>query len=271
MQPTQPLSCWSCGTVLSATGGRCPACGAEQPSGPAPLGAPPALSRPPRPVPAPPRTAQKAAPWALLAVGLAAIGLVAVLFAPEGGGNRGSERVAPSAVPSAPERPADPNDLGIADPKAVDPTEILGRARARALAWDREAVLVSLRAQPLVGGRVNLTTGGSVRLRYGKPTGEGFGSGAKTAGPQLEIAIASAGTTVEAMAAGPARAAQEPNCPLDEAVAKAIASGVPTGSALEIAYEVSDKHGKAAWKVSVPDSDVFTRLLDGWTCAILVR
>src|SRR6185295_13544713 len=88
MQGAPLLSCWQCGTVLSAAGGRCPSCGAEQPAaGPtssaAPLGAPVGIAMPRGPRRAPPTPGvvarQKALPWVVLGVGLAVIGIIFAL------------------------------------------------------------------------------------------------------------------------------------------------------------------------------------------------
>jgi hypothetical protein len=282
MQGAPPLSCRQCGTVLSAAGGRCPTCGAEQPvdaarPGVAPLAAP--LGAPPV---APPRMSrrgpppslsqrQKALPWVVLAVGLCAIGAVYAAWAPR---HSDDAAVVPSTVkpPPAPieTAPADPNDLAIANPGAADPTEILGRAKTRALAWSKEAQLVAIRAEPVVDAKVNLSSGGSIEFWFAKPTGEGFGSGARVAGKRLSIKVAGTGTQVDEVAAPPGRAALEPNCPLDEAVKKATAAGLPASAALTVAYDISDKYRKAVWRLT-PTSGGAPRTVDGWTCAILVR
>src|SRR5260221_8465278 len=86
------MSCWQCGTVLSTPGGRCPACGAEQPP-PTPrqtVGEIHAtVSRAPH---APferrarseegPRSSSSALPWVLLVAGLSVIGIIAAVFVP---------------------------------------------------------------------------------------------------------------------------------------------------------------------------------------------
>jgi hypothetical protein len=279
-----PLSCWQCGTVLSAAGGRCPSCGAEQPAAPPGVGphavsgvaAPVGVVRPSRGVPREedpePTPRAKALPYVLLAVGLLAIGLVGVLLSPSRK-HASAEAVsaAPAAPPVAPARPVDPNDLGIADPNAVDPMEVLGRAKSRALAWNRDAILVALRAGPVNRGHVSLTSGGTITYWFGKPTGEGFGPGAKVAGKRLQISVTSGPTKVDEVTSGPgSRAALEPNCPLDEAVRKAQAAGIPLETPVTVAYDMNDKHKKPVWHVSAGDEQS-ARMLDGWSCAILVR
>jgi len=276
MQST-PLSCWECGTVLSTTGGRCPACGAEQPS-PAPAVDPAMpvapLVRPQqeRPPPDPGRRRRAAAPWVLLSVGLAAIGALAAMLGPHrhaDGGDRPAP--APSVAPPRPEHPVDPNDLGITDPSAVKPADLLGRARTRALAWSTDALLLSFRATPVLDGRVNLSNGGTVEYTFGKPTGEGFGAGARVSGKRLRISLGQGGTKLEETNTGLARAALEPNCPLEDAVRKAVAAGVPSNSSLAVSYQFDERRNKTVWRITPTSDESLTRMVDGWTCAVLVR
>jgi hypothetical protein len=210
-------------------------------------------------------------PWVVLAVGLCAIGAIYAAWAPRLSADAAAvpSTVTPPPAPSeAP--PADPDDLGIANPSAADPTEILGRAKTRALVWSKEAQLVAIRAEPVVDAKVNLSTGGTIEFWFAKPTGEGFGSGARVAGKRLSIKMSGTGTQVDEVPAPPGRAALEPNCPLDEAVRKATAAGLPASAALTVAYDISDKYRKAVWRLT-PSGGGPPRTVDGWTCAILVR
>ncbi len=275
-----PLSCWQCGTVLSAAGGRCPACGAEQPPEPAPNSARITQSPGVRILRDPDdrersehNRARRTLPWIVLAVGLTAIGLVGVLLSPHGARVQSATASSPKPVSvGVPVRPIDPNDLGIANTKYVDPTDVLGRARPRALAWSKDAMLVGIHAQPVLGGHVNLANGGAIECIYGKPTGEGFGPGARVAGKRLRIATSRTGTTIAETAAGGSRASLEPNCPLDEAIRRAQAAGIRADAPLAVAYEYSERHQKAIWRIAAIGTDeTETRTVDGWTCAILVR
>src|SRR5215831_13470037 len=83
-------SCWQCGTVLSTTGGRCPACGAEQPP-PTPRQtageihashSPLALHERRRARRQEEPQSSSAAPWLLLVGGLAVIGIGAAVLVP---------------------------------------------------------------------------------------------------------------------------------------------------------------------------------------------
>jgi hypothetical protein len=207
----------------------------------------------------------------VLAVGLAAIGGLAAALVPRG---RGTVEAAPAVsagpVPSA-EAAAGPDDLGIGDPSAVHPSELLGRARVRALAWNREALLLAIRAEPVVSGAVNLTSGGTIEYWFGKPTGEGFGAGAKVSGKRLRIALGQSGTKVEETGGGIGRAALEPNCPLEEALRKAQAAGVSPSLPVTASYQFDDKRTKTSWRIATTGSDPVTRIVDGWSCAILVH
>jgi len=272
------LSCRQCGTVLSAAGGRCPTCGTEQPTeAPRSIGAPigtPELApglRAERRGPTPEAAARrKALPWIVLAVGLAAIGGLFAL-APRHVDTTAAATPSvpkPAATPSE-AHPADPNDFGIADPASVDPMEILGRAKARALAWSKDAELASIRAQPVANGTVNVSAGGTIEFWFGRPTGEA--RLARVSGKRLHVTVGASSTGVEEVAVPPGRAALEPSCPLDEAIRKASAVGVPAAGPLTVSYEVSDKYQKAVWRIATNGSGASAKTVDGFTCAILVR
>ncbi|HEX7670889.1 MAG TPA: hypothetical protein VF395_14940, partial [Polyangiaceae bacterium] len=260
-----------------------PTCGAEQPPAREPSAAPPPAGESPaaprsRPIPLRSETPGKAArdkaiPWVVLGVGLAAILLLAVALGPRHGDDSATSAAAAvkSAAPRPPDHPVNPNDLALGDLTKVDPIDVLGRAKTRALAWNRDAVLVSLRAQPVSAGKVNVESGGTLEYFFGKPTGEGFGAGTRVSGKRFRIAIAASGTTAEEVAGGLGRAALEPNCPLDEAARKAQAAGLPSSAPVSAAYEISEKHKKAVWRVAVASNPTETRTLDGWTCAVLIR
>jgi hypothetical protein len=279
MQPTVPFSCWQCGTVLSLPGGRCPICGAEQPS-PEPRSSPESQPfssprvRPSRPIPKAGKAARdKAIPWVVLGVGLAAILLFGVAIAP----HRRDDVTA--AVPSVSlpattsplERLADPNDLRIEDPSKVDPSDVLVRAKSRALVWHRDAVLVSMRAQPMSDGKVNLTSGGTIEYVFGKPTDASFGMGVRVSGKRFRITLAGSESTAVQVGGTAGRAALEPNCPIEEAARKAQAAGLPASAPVSAVYEMSDKHRKPVWRVTAMGENTEARTVDGQTCAILVR
>jgi hypothetical protein len=212
-------------------------------------------------------------PIVVLIVGLSLIGLFAVAVAPDFGvaptspGPSASIRViAPKATP-----PARPDGIGIADPKDVDPFALLADAKNRATAWDREAVLVSIEAGPVLAGKVDLTAGAKVEYTFGKPTGGGFDTAGRVGPKQLLLSVDSSGPRVEEIARAATRAAMEPNCTFDEAVKIAEASGAAPGAPLRVRYFMSERHEKAIWQTEVPEDPKTRRVLDGWTCTVLVR
>jgi hypothetical protein len=162
------------------------------------------------------------------------------------------------------------NDLSAVDLKAVDPMETMGRAKTVALGWSKDAVLVSIRARPVVSGHVNVQAGGSVEYWFGKPTGVDFGPGTTIAGKRLHISLESTGTKTEEIPGGAGRAALEPNCLLDEAARAAQAAGiVPPFVAT---YDVTDRlPQKPIWHVSTDGKETTQRQIDGLSCAVLVR
>jgi hypothetical protein len=267
----RPVSCWQCGTVVSAEGGRCPACGAEQ----LPGATPSRSARPSRPHAisdpgAGATTASSALLWVALIVLVAAIVGAAVLL-----GARDAAKDPPGNAPLATAIEGEqgkplPTDVGAVNLRAVDPMEVLGRAKTRALSWSKDAVLVSMRARPVASGRVDVQGGGSVEYWFAKPTGEGFGPGMKVAGKRLHISLESTGTKTEETAGGPARAALEPNCPLDAAAHAAQAAGI--AQPLVATYEMTDRVAeKPTWRIATDGKETSQRQIDGLSCAVLVR
>jgi hypothetical protein len=179
-----------------------------------------------------------------------------------------SEAAEPAAGPSV---SALPNELGIRDFASVDPIAALGGARARAIAWHPDAILVSIHAAPVGESGVDLSTGGLVEYVFGRPSGEGFGAGARASNKRFTITLSKAGESVAESTSAPGRAAIDPNCPFDEALKKVRASGVPRTTPLVIAYEFSEKHDRTIFRVTSPGDEAVSRALDGQTCAILVR
>jgi hypothetical protein len=214
--------------------------------------------------------ASNALPWVALAFGLAVIGTALVLLR-QGDAGPDPSRTAPLAsVTEGESGKTAPTDVGTINLRAVDPIEVLGRVKTRALTWSKDAVLVSMRARPVASGRVDVQGVGSVEYWFGKPTGEGFGPGMKVAGKRLHISLESTGTKTQETAGGPARAALEPNCPLDAAAHAAQAAGV--APPFVATYEMSDRDGqKPTWRIATDGKDTAQRQVDGLSCAVLVR
>jgi hypothetical protein len=215
-------------------------------------------------------TASSPLPWVALAIGLAAIGAAVVLLRPRAASPDATRDAPLASVTEGESGKTAPTNVGAVNLRAVDPIEVLGRVKTRALAWSKDAVLVSMRARPVASGRVDVQGGGSVEYWFGKPTGEGFGLGMKVAGKRLHIALESTGTKTEQTAGGSARAALEPNCPLDAAAHAAQAAGV--APPFVATYEMTDRDGqKPTWRLATDGKETAQRQIDGLSCAVLVR
>ncbi len=261
------LSCWQCGTVLSVAGGRCPACGAEQLAPEARR-----AGRPRESSESDGEATRSSSPllWVALVVGLGVIGAGAVLLRPRGAGSEAAAHSPLAAAAASETSGSSASDLGAVDLKSVDPMEALGRAKSRALAWSKDAVLVSMRVRPVESGRVNVQAGGSVEYWFGKPTGEGFGPGTRIGGKRLHVSLESTGVKTQETQGSTGRAALEPNCPLDAAAHAAVAAGI--APPLLAIYEVTERLAqKPVWRVSTDGQDAAQRFIDGMSCAVLVR
>lgn len=262
-------SCWQCGTAVSSRGARCSACGAEQP----PLSDDPASTGDPSPsAPLSDAGSSGAPAWIALAIGLALLGVGAALLRPRVAvSDPGPARSAPPAVSETVPAEPPPNDLGPFDPKAADPIALLGKAKARALAWSKDALLVSIRADPVVAGRVDLEKGGTIEYTFGKPTGESLSPGTKVSGKRLRVALTRTGGEIDEVAGPPARAALEPNCLLDAAAHAAVSAGLPPDTPLLAVYDLTEKLAqKPVWHISSSGNASAQRLIDGMSCAVLV-
>ncbi len=269
-----PHVCAQCGTVIAASGGRCPQCGLMQPGGLPPITAPPPYlgSRPPPSLPPPKKSA---AP--MIAVGGAALVLAGIVAIAALRGPAATTSSLPSAaVPAAPTTAPssahpDPGGLvpDLSDMK-LDP--LLQGAEKKALAWHRDAQLVAIQVGPVVEGRLDATKGTRVEILHGEPTPGRLGPGSPVGTKQLTVLVTHEGSKVEELQgeAG-AKAIAEPTCVLEEAWRRVVASGVPSSSELSLRYSHSPKHDRAVWVASVAADDKLTRTLDGRTCTILLR
>jgi hypothetical protein len=206
----------------------------------------------------------------VLVVGLGAIMGAAVALAPTAG--QGPASVPSDAVSSLSPSPAEaPSaNANVEDTAHLDPMAPLGRMKSRALEWHRDAVLVSIHAEPVVNGLVDTTAEGHVEYEFGTPA-QGFADRARVGADRLKIRIDHNGTSAKEGRGAPASAALEPNCALEDAVRKIVASGVASSAPLAIDFTLSDRYDKAVWRATTLGPDTVTRALDGSTCAILVR
>ena len=272
-----PMSCPSCGQIVGTGGGRCPSCGEMLPET-RPLSLPPQVSQLAPGVLV--RRAEERRSSAVAAVvlggavlAIATLGGVGwVLLAKKQADGSSSAPTATTSAPKAPSGPTNPDDMGVTDLAAADPSGIATRAHARARAWDPNALLVSLEATPVAsGGKVDVRSGGKVELVFAKPAGERLGPGAPTGASQLVVRVDANGSKVTEQQGQGGTGVDDPNCPIGDAWRKMVASGVPSSSAVTMRYVYGSKNQKPVWQTSSTDDTKLSRTLDGWTCTILIR
>jgi hypothetical protein len=170
-----------------------------------------------------------------------------------------------------------PTSVSVATPPkpavaAADPLELdraLVAARRRAQTWQPDAHLVSILIEPVDKGRPG--EGGRIQLEFGKSKAGQLGPRALLDPERLIVSLTREGRTETRHRGVAARSVADPNCPLEEAWRKTVASGIPSNSRLKMRYELSKKHDRAVWIVWVMDKPELTRTLDGDSCAILAR
>lgn len=257
------LSCPSYQTVVSTYGGRCPSCGAALPE----------VVAQPKPSLAPGVAAARAgrggrsSPFPVVPVVAGAMVIVAV-----GGGlaYHASRSAAPAQGPA---RASGAAALALVPSGAValDALDSIARGISRASRWSAEAALVGIEARGVKDAK--LTPTGTLELSFGKRTGSAA-PGAKVGAERLHLSFSGASSEPkerEGSAAAGTRSVHEPNCNLDEAWRKAVASGMPASDELTFTYGWSEPRGRAVWTASHPSDAKLTRTLDGETCAVVVR
>jgi hypothetical protein len=178
------------------------------------------------------------------------------------------------AVPSAPSKP-----------EPIDPSALFPNAKSRALAWNPDAVLVTIAAGPVLRGKVETQGGGSVRFEFAQP-GEKLGPGQPVSRKRFLVVTDASGTnTREEQGPAGQRGVAEPACPLEEALSKAIAAGLPSGTTVSVEYQHSREFDRAVWEVVGMDDphahtdaggkaagkEAIIRVVDGYKCTILRR
>jgi hypothetical protein len=263
------IACVACGIVLSVSGGRCPSCGALQPDAGAGPSVEPTIQAAPRGEAA--RTSSHKTALVLLAgAAVAAAGLAAVLLVLGQVDRTQASAAPPVSAPEVP--PSEERAKASSEYTRAEPGAFVSRARARARSWQAEAELVSIEASPVMSGTVDVTGGGKLAFGFGKRSGLRMGAGAPVGSGRLVLSVEPGGLAAsEEPAAGAARAVPDPDCPLDEAWQKVIASGVPSSQKLSMRYAMSDKHERAVWTAATLGEPRLTRTLDGASCVILVR
>ncbi len=155
--------------------------------------------------------------------------------------------------------------------RTVEATELLARARTRALEWNRDAVLVAIRAVPIVAGRVPLGGDGRVEVVFGIPSGK-LGPGARLGKERLTVTFTATDTSTNAsQEAAASRGVADPACTGHDAWRAAVASGVPSNAQTALTYANSDKFGRAVWHAESATDPKLNRTIDGQRCTILTR
>jgi hypothetical protein len=163
-----------------------------------------------------------------------------------------------------------------ANPARVDASDLYPRVKARALAWNADARLVSITAMPVLGDKVDLTKD-NAEIVY--VFGVDLSARAQPLG-HLAVTVRQSGMDQAlwsgALKTGPASGRTplnvvEPNCVFDAAARAAHASGVPAATAMKLRYEADGTPRKGVWTARVPGHAELDRVIDGQTCAVVVR
>jgi len=195
--------------------------------------------------------------------------------------------VAPSGAPPLPAPSATAGASPFTDAARVDPSDLYPKVKQRALTWNPDARLVSIAASPVVGDKVDLTQEGAEVVYV-------FGTDVTArARPFGRLAITARRSGIEQAAGdlpkppGPSARATgkpdrsltkpaagfvvEPNCVFDAAAKAAHASGVPGAQVMKLRYEADGAAGRGLWTAHVAGRSDFDRVIDGQTCAVVVR
>lgn len=147
------------------------------------------------------------------------------------------------------------------DPKAVDPVAVLAQAAELARQMEPGVELVSIEADPVLEGTVDVTTSGLVyfAFQYGLHGGQ--------AG-WVEVTVEREGLRAIRHSMPPrGKPVAPPSCALKEAFRAAKESGVPAGVPLSFGY--GTKPGATTWRVEAAGRPELTREVDGATCKVV--
>jgi hypothetical protein len=183
--------------------------------------------------------------------------------------------LAPAALSAAPPKPAPPPSPALfgttpgeaqimRDGLHVDPSELYPKAKARALAWDRNAELLSLVAQHVTGGAVDFSVDGAAITYTFRIPRRPAPSGQPEPPDQYLVAFTQTGVqATEQRSGSTARMPrmEEPTCPFRDAVKNATASGISELSQVDVRFEFDRDENRGVWRVG-------DRMMDGKTCAI---
>lgn len=154
----------------------------------------------------------------------------------------------------------------------MDASQALIRGTKMATAWNAEARLVSYVSDHVENGRVDTAGGGRIVLVFAAPGSEGMRLGTPVGKARYVVVVDGKGVHASQRNSGPpAWSVAPPDCPLDVAWRKVVASGVPSSKPLGMRYAIDRQRQRAVWTATTRDRPGQTRTLDGRTCAILTR
>jgi hypothetical protein len=206
---------------------------------------------------------------ALFVVAAAAIAVIGVAAFDLGPLDDPSPQPTPIATPEPAAAPSASGPLD--DPSRLEVSAFTSSATARAAAWHRDALLVSIEAFPVVKGRANVTGEGFVEAVYGRPSTTQLGPGAPLAQSRLVVRFDSGGLRqIKRTDARAGRGIADPNCPAEEVARVVIASGVPETTLLRLRYAASARHARPVWRAS-GTAPAHERVLDGQSCAVVAK
>lgn len=175
---------------------------------------------------------------------LAIFGIAARKYQQHAAAHEASREVAaPVELPSSTEPVNVPVQLPPMGGVPVDLSTIMGRARALADAWQREAALCSIEAS-LSNGLIATQDGGKATLVFGP-------SPFAAAGPKpgrFVVTYDAAGLHSESSSEAPGKALVEPMCSPEEAVRRASAG---SAAPLTLRYALDSKGRQAVWVATV--------------------
>jgi hypothetical protein len=183
--------------------------------------------------------------------------------------------VAPPTVAQKPAPPPSPAIAGATPAEAealrnaarVDPSELYPKAKARAIAWDRNAELSSLVARRVMGNGVNLSIDGAeIKYTFRIPR-RPVPLGQPEPADRYVVSFTQFGVSASEERSDPAvrlPRTEEPTCTFRDAMKNAIASGISELSQIDVRFEMDQAENRGVWRIG-------DRAMDGKTCAMLRR
>jgi len=182
------------------------------------------------------------------------------------------EEVAASAVAASASTPPvlarnEASPLG--DLTHADASDLYPKVKQRATQWSSGARLISIVASPVVGTQVDLSAPGS-ELVYQFAAGVDA-TGREQPPGRLSLRVTREGIKPGAASEPATSPGGEPNCVSDAAAKAARASGIPANQPMKLRYEVDRALRRGVWIATALGRRDLERVIDGKTCAILVR